>query len=93
MPAELQLWLPGYLTPRPNRLLGGALGAGGQGTGQSPDRPIVRIVRCARQLLDPDNLAASVKFMVDRLCEAILRPGDYGRPLLAGKRDVLKASP
>jgi hypothetical protein len=55
---------------------GRALGTGARRTGQSENRPAVRIVRCARLLLDPDNLVASAKFLVDRLVESGAIPGD-----------------
>jgi hypothetical protein len=55
---------------------GRALGSGAKGKGQSENRPVVRIVRCARFLLDPDNLVASSKFIIDRLVESGAIPGD-----------------
>ncbi len=64
------------LATEPKPITRGSLGTGPKGAGQGQNRPVVRIVRCARHLLDPDNLTASVKFLVDRLCEAGLIAGD-----------------
>jgi hypothetical protein len=65
------------LAAQPQPIARRPLVPGSQGTGQGCEsRPVVRIVRCARFLLDPDNLHASVKFLVDRLCEAGLIAGD-----------------
>jgi hypothetical protein len=55
---------------------GRALGPGAKGKGKSESRPVVRICRCARRPLDPDNLAASTKFLIDRLVESGAIPGD-----------------
>jgi hypothetical protein len=53
-----------------------SLGVAGGGTEKGAGRVTVRITRCARHLLDPDNCVASVKFLVDRLYESGLIPGD-----------------
>lgn len=64
------------LGSEPKPTFGRALGAGRQGAGQGEKRPVVRIVRCARLLLDPDNLVGSAKFLLDRLVESGAIPGD-----------------
>jgi hypothetical protein len=64
------------LGPIAEPTFGCALGAGPRGAGQGESCPVVRIVRCARYLLDPDNLVSSAKFIIDRLVESGAIPGD-----------------
>lgn len=64
------------LRPKPESTSGSTLGGSGQGAQKGEKRPTVRIVRCSRHLLDRDNAYASSKFLIDRLVEAQIIPGD-----------------
>ena len=65
----------------PQQAIGRTLVLPGSRPQESKNRPFVRIVRCARILLDPTNLVGSCKAIEDRLVEAELieddGPQDY----------------
>ncbi len=78
------------LRQEPERASGSALGFSGQRAQASERRPIVRIVRCSRVLLDPGNVGGSNKILLDRLVEAGLIPGDEEKDIILDDRHQIQ---
>lgn len=74
----------------PQQIDGSTLGHRGQSEEGSEKRPIVRIVRCSLRLLDPGNVGASNKIILDRLVEAGLIPGDEEKDIILDDRHQIQ---